>query len=406
MNQVIEYNINLGIEQNEPVKFEYLQHMFHNINETIMNKSEIDQLYHIFQACPDYCWELFTTPPEIIIHVSNIILQWYIKVKFSDKNPLTDQQIELPDENYNSCKITIVQNILDLQQILQKCNERFSDFDFAVQHDKYMQQFYNLFKNKIVPIYPTTVASQNMNYLLTDEKIESSNVDPNVGTLLINEKIESSNVDPNVGTLLINEKINLRKITIIENIWDLHQILQICGNRNFINYFTDLDFADRNDKYVQQFYNILAMGDFNGVQSLIPVFKVLDDKIDPNYPIMTIPIDIIPNVGPDTLFTRMVHYMMQVIAEHNTRNNYQNNVCCVYNHVRSYLVVLNIWINKADLTKLLCGTSMKYPEVGSVKQLVDRWFEPMIRYVNTYPQSNENRQTIETLKKLRTATWL
>ena len=110
------------------------------------------------------------------------------------------------------------------------------------------------------------------------------------------------------------------------------------------------------------------------------------------------------------LFTRMAHYMIQKIAHQDTGNNYKSNVKgykkYMYNATELPLLILNTMAHNADFTKLLCGTSKAYPAAGTIKQFADRWFEPMIRHINTLPQSDENMQTVGTLTKLRMATYL
>ncbi len=62
--------------------------------------------------------------------------------------------------------------------------------------------------------------------------------------------------------------------------------------------------------------------------------------------------------------------------------------------------------NKTDFTMLLCGTSMAYPKTGNIRQLVNNWFDPIVGYINTLPQNDDNKQTIETLEKLLMGTYL
>jgi len=237
------------------------------------------------------------------------------------------------------------------------------------------------------------------------------------GDALFNRRIQSLVEDNNRLKNDLDKFANAHKMIIIRNIWSLNQTLQICGQDLFIDYFAGFDFVNRQDKYVQQFYNVLATGTFSNIYYLIPVFKALCDTIDPNYPITAAPLneaaDIISNVGRDkmhTLFTRMVHYMMNTIAARDTGSSYKANVETnkgnMYSYVPSYLLILNTMVNKADFTKLLCGTSKANPGAGTIKQLADRWFEPMIRHINTLPQSDENQQTVRKLNKLRMATYL
>jgi hypothetical protein len=212
--------------------------------------------------------------------------------------------------------------------------------------------------------------------------------------------------------ILVEENNRLKefnKIIIIRNIWGLHQTLQMCGNDLFIDYFYGFDFVNREDKWVQRFYNVLANGTFVQISILTPVFRALENKLDPNYPITIAPqneaLDIISNVGPmHTLFTRIVHCMMQVIAFYNT--NIEKNKNNIYNNVQAHLLILNTMANNADFTKLLCGTSKSYPAAGTIKQMADQWFEPLIRHVSILVDNEENRRTIGTLTKLCAATWL
>ena len=193
----------------------------------------------------------------------------------------------------------------------------------------------------------------------------------------------------------------------------VHHVVQL-----FLDYLSGFDFANRQDKYVQQFYNTLATRHFDSlIKPLIPIFNALKNKLDPNYPITALPqneaADIISNAGMEkmhTLFTRMVHYLMKTMACYDSGNGYKSNVEAykgnMYDYEKPYLLILNTLANKTDFTKLLCGTSKSYPAAGTIKQLADRWFEPMIRHINTLPQSDENMQTVGTLTKLRMATYL
>jgi hypothetical protein len=248
------------------------------------------------------------------------------------------------------------------------------------------------------------------------------------GDALFNRRIQSLVEDNNRLKNDLDKFANAHKMTIVKNIWSLQNTLHYCGPDLFIDYFAGFDFANRQDKYVQQFYNVLATGVFANISNLTPVFKALCDTIDPNYPITAVPLneaaDIISNVGREkmhTLFTRMVHYMMKVIAaSDNTGDNYdpqkgytswrrndvEKNKGYTYDDIKSHLLILNTLVNKADFTKLLCGTSKQHPAAGTIKQLADRWFEPMIRHINTLPQSDENQQTVGTLTKLRMAIYL
>ena len=67
------------------VKFKYLQHSSQNRYETSISKKEIFRLYPLFKIYPNYYyWVLFEVPSEIIVRVSNVILQWDIEVERMD----------------------------------------------------------------------------------------------------------------------------------------------------------------------------------------------------------------------------------------------------------------------------------------------------------------------------------
>jgi hypothetical protein len=229
------------------------------------------------------------------------------------------------------------------------------------------------------------------------------------GDALINRRIELLVEENNKLRNYIERSISpkFHKLTIITNIHNLHYLLQTGNPALLHDYLSDFDLADLHDEYVQYFYNVFANC------SQVTVYKALADRLDPNYPITVAPRDgtaesrIVPNAGMEkmhTLFTRKVHYLMNQFAAGD--NGYNGNISGMYNNAKSYFPILNILINKANLAKLLCGTNKPYPAAGTIKQLADRWFEPMIQHIKTLEKSDENQQNMDTLVRLKMATYL